>query len=183
MSAPVLATASRELVVRIEALTGDERQILDALLGRLEVGRDLYGPWDIRDGRDYPAEAFEELIDGLHYCAAELVRRRRLATARRRRIYVCHPYANDPEGNVARVRVIARALVAEGALPIAPHLYLPAFLEEATERDLALSLCLELVELCDELRVFGSVLTPGMRRELARARELGVPVRFVEVAS
>lgn len=177
------AATTRALADRVASLGCDERQILESLLGRLEVGRDTYGPWNVRDGRDYPAEAFEEIIDGLHYCAAELVRRRHLATGRRRRIYVCHPYANDPAGNAVLVRGICRALVAEGRLPIAPHLYLPAFLDEATERELALELCLELVDLCDEVRAYGAVITPGMGREIAYARQRGIPVRFMEVAS
>lgn len=163
---------------RIEALATDERLILESLLARLELGRHQYGPWVVDDGRAYPAEAYEEVIDGLHYCAAEIVRRHRLATARRRRVYVCHPYAGDPVGNAARVRVICRRLVAEGVLPIATHLYLPAFLDEATERELALELCLELVDLSDEVRVYGGRITSGMARELERAHERGIPVVF-----
>jgi hypothetical protein len=166
------------LAARIEGLGGDERLILDMLLARLEFGRHQYGPWIVDDGRDYPAEAYEEVLDGMHYCAAEIVRRRRLAESRRRRIYVCHPYANDPPRNVERVRGICRQLVAEGYLPIAPHLYLPAFIDEATERELALSLCLELVDLCDEVRVFGTNLTIGMGREIQYAKQRGIPVQY-----
>ena len=74
---------ARRLVERMRAggvLTGlppDERQICDALLGRLAQGRRQYGPWRLDDGRDYPSEAYAEVLDGLHYTAAELVRRRR----------------------------------------------------------------------------------------------------------
>ncbi len=114
----------------------------------------------------------------MNYCAAEIVRRRRLAESRRRRIYVCHPYANDPPRNVERVRGICRQLVAVGYLPIAPHLYLPAFIDEATERELALSLCLELVDLSDELRVFGTDLTIGMGREIQHAKQRGIPIQY-----
>ena len=85
--------------------------------------------------------------------------------------------------NARKVRVICRSLVESGDLPIAPHLYLPAFLDEKTERDLALVLCLEIIAVCDELRVYGGTVTAGMRREIDRAEALGIPVRFVEVAS
>lgn len=173
----------RGIAERFAGLALDEQRILESLLARLEAGRDTYGPWNVRDGRDYPAEAYEEIIDGLHYCAAELVRRRHLAQGRRRRVYVCHPFANDPAANCVRVRAICRGLVVAGALPIAPHLYLPAFLDEASEREIALALCLELVDVCDEVRVYGAVITPGMSREIAHARQRGVPVRFVEAVS
>ena len=92
---------------RVVSLVEDERPIVEALLDRIEGGRDEYGPWKVDDGRDYRSEAFAEVIDGLHYCAAELVRLRRprVPRVRRRRIYVCHPYRDAPEANVARAAV------------------------------------------------------------------------------
>ena len=41
-----------EMVRRIEALQQDEREILELLLGRLELGRTQYGPWDVNDGKN-----------------------------------------------------------------------------------------------------------------------------------
>ena len=102
-------TPLRGIAERVGALEADERLILETLLARIEAGRDCYGPWNVRDGRDYPAEAYEEIIDGLHYCAAEIVRRRHLAHGRRRRVYVCHPFANNPAANCVRVRAILSA--------------------------------------------------------------------------
>ncbi|MCA9645682.1 MAG: hypothetical protein KC492_33555 [Myxococcales bacterium] len=58
---------------RVMGLVADERQIADSLLGRLEQGRSVYGPWRVEDGRDYPSEAYEEVLDALHYVAAKLV--------------------------------------------------------------------------------------------------------------
>ncbi len=169
---------------RILGLEDDEYEILNALLERLEVGRRQYGPWHVDDGRDYPTEAFEEVLDGLHYVAAELVRRRRQpkSTKRGRRVYVCHPYSNNPPENCECIRRHCRALAMAGLVPIAPQLYLPEFIDEECERDLALSLCLELVATCDEVRIFGAVISPGMQREIQFAREHGVPVYFAEDA-
>jgi len=65
------------LAERIEALEADERAIVDVLLDRIEQGRKVYGPWRVNDGRDYNAEALEEIIDALHYCAAALLLRKR----------------------------------------------------------------------------------------------------------
>jgi len=179
---------ARRLVERMRAggrlvgLQADERQICDALLGRLEQGRRQYGPWRVDDGRDYPNETYAEVLDGLHYVAAELVRRRRLEAARRRRVYVCHPLASDPAGNIERVRAISQLLIDDGVLPIAPHLYLPQLIEEATGREQALALCLELLATCDEVLVFGDIVTEGMERELREAKRLGIPARFVREA-
>lgn len=62
------------LADRIEALAADERAILEVVLSRMEAGRGDYGPWNVSDGRDYASEALQEVIDALHYSAAQLVR-------------------------------------------------------------------------------------------------------------
>ena len=64
---------TKKLTMRIEALAEDEKAIVEILLDRLEKGRKTYGPWRVNDGRDLNKEAFEEVIDALHYCAARLV--------------------------------------------------------------------------------------------------------------
>jgi DNA polymerase-3 subunit epsilon len=162
---------------RAARLTGDEREIFQVLAERLDKGRQSYGPWHVGDGRDYSAEAFAEVIDALHYAAAALVRRRR-DSRRMPRVYVCHPFADDIPVNTARVRALCHCLVERGVLPIAPHLYLPEFVDEETERERALALCLELVGTCDELCVFGERITDGMAREIRHAKARGIPVRF-----
>lgn len=60
----------------VRSLEGDERAIVETLLERLSMGRERYGPWRVSDGRDYRTDTFEEVLDALHYCAAELVRLR-----------------------------------------------------------------------------------------------------------
>ncbi len=62
-----------QLAKRIAGLEADEREILEAMLDRLEKGRQTYGPWLVNDGRNYRSEAFSEVIDALHYCAAGLL--------------------------------------------------------------------------------------------------------------
>jgi len=171
------------LLARVQSLEADERAIVETIVARIEAGRREYGPWRTGDGRDYPAEALAEVIDALNYCGAELVRLRRagrLGGMRTRRVYVCHPFADDPEGNVQRVREICRALADSGFLPIAPQVYLPQFIDEDSERAQALSLCLELVGACDEVRAYGDRISAGMRREIEYAEARGIPVRFVE---
>lgn len=93
-----------------------------------------------------------------------------------KRVYVAHPFSGDTARNVERVRGICRRLAVEGHAPVAPHLYLPAFVDERSERDLALRICEALVAACDELRVYGDEVTPGMDREIMLARALSIPV-------
>jgi DNA polymerase III subunit epsilon len=101
-------------------------------------------------------------------------------TDRPHRVYVCHPFRDAPDENERRVRVLCRRLVEEGFLPVAPQLYLPRFVDEATERDRAIRLCLAMLDICDEVRVYGTVISEGMRLELERASEREMPVRYEE---
>jgi hypothetical protein len=91
------------------------------------------------------------------------------------RVYICHPFSSNPRKNRSVVARLARRLALLDYLPIAPQICLPAFIDEATERDLALNLCLAMVALADQVRVYGEP-TAGMRLEIAEARRLGIPV-------
>ena len=96
-------------------------------------------------------------------------------------VYVCHRFTGDPAGNVERVRRIAEALKHE-CVPLVPHLLLPAYVDELTERSLALTHCSRLVAAADEVRVFGEP-TAGMAIEITEARRLGIPVVFADASS
>ena len=52
-------------------------------------------------------------------------------------VYVCSPYAGDVRNNTENARRYCRFAVDAGAIPLAPHLLLPQFLSEETERELA----------------------------------------------
>ena len=62
------------LLLQLENLKGDERAIVETLLSRITQGRQVYGPWSVNDERNNPREALLEVIDALHYVAAELIR-------------------------------------------------------------------------------------------------------------
>ena len=97
----------------------------------------------------------------------------------RRLVYVCHPYSADVTGNTMAVRAICHELADEGVLPIAPQVYLPQFVDEQTERDETIAMCVQLVGLCDEIRVYGEQISAGMFREIDHAARVGVPVRWM----
>jgi hypothetical protein len=68
-------TDIHKLMEQIEKLEGDEIAIVEKLVNRIQQGRAVYGPWRVADDvRKYPREALDEVLDVLHYCAAELVR-------------------------------------------------------------------------------------------------------------
>ena len=95
-------------------------------------------------------------------------------------VYICSPYSGDVTGNIEKACKYSRFAVNEGFVPIAPHLYLPLFISEETERDLAMSVGLRLMDKCSELWVCGDRISDGMQREMAYAADSGLPIRHVK---
>ena len=87
-------------------------------------------------------------------------------------VYICSPYRNNPRVNVMRARIYCKFAVVRGKIPLAPHLYFPQFVSEATERDKAMQMNFELLKLCAELWVFGDEITEGMAAEIGRAKKV-----------
>lgn len=92
-------------------------------------------------------------------------------------VYICSPYLGNPRVNVMRARGYCKFAVGKGKIPIAPHLYFPQFMPEATERDAAMRMNFKLMEICGDLWVFGSDISEGMAAEIAEAKRQGKIVR------
>lgn len=92
-------------------------------------------------------------------------------------VYVASPYAGDTETNTRKAIRYCRFAVDSGAIPIAPHLYLPQFMSEVTEREEAMRINKVLLSKCRELWVFGSTITEGMKAEIRCAKWRQMPIR------
>ena len=97
-------------------------------------------------------------------------------------IFICSPYAGDTAHNIRKAKEYCRFAVDEGYMPIAPHLLYPQILDDANpeERTLGMKMGLALLDLCDEIWVFGEP-SPGMAVEVAFARERRIPIKYFPV--
>lgn len=93
-------------------------------------------------------------------------------------VYVASPFAGDVERNVMNARRYCRFVAESGAIPLAPHLLLPQFMSEMTERDAAMLMNRVFLSRCDQLWMFGDTITDGMAWEWVRARQLEMPIRY-----
>ena len=95
-------------------------------------------------------------------------------------VYICSPLSGDVERNQANARHYCRFAVERGTIPLAPHLYFPQFVDDAStfERELALFMDIVLLSKCAELWVFGDTISKGMSMEIARAKRKGQPIRW-----
>jgi len=94
-------------------------------------------------------------------------------------VYICSPLAGDIPGNIQKARGFSRFALDRGAIPIAPHLLFPQFMDDnaESERALALKMGLVLLDKCSELWYFGNTISPGMKAEISKALHRGMHVR------
>lgn len=129
-----------------------------------------------------PRRNAEGYSDPTAYAALTAVSReeQRKANPRRPIVYICSPFAGDVMLNIENARKYCKFAVDKGMVPFASHLLYPQFLDDGDEDQRKLGLLFGIIWLskCDELWCFGNRVSEGMKRELAKARAKGIPIRF-----
>lgn len=127
----------------------------------------------------YNAEGYP---DPTAYTALSAIERKEKRSAKpagyRPLIYVCSPFSGDIPGNTKKAIRYSRFAVDNGAIPIAPHLLFQLFMNEETERDLAMFMGMVLLSKCEELWVFGDTVSKGMRAEIDKAERKKMTMRY-----
>ena len=86
-----------------------------------------------------------------------------------KRVFISHPFSSDPEGNRVRVDIICHDLVKQGILPISP-LHLFSFMEDDLQREEILHVCFRLIDICDEVWIYGDSEGCEKERDYALSR-------------
>jgi len=97
-------------------------------------------------------------------------------------VFICSPYAGCIKGNVQNARQYSRFAYLSGYMPITPHLMYPQFLndKQTNERLDGMDMGLRLLDLCEELWVFGDRYSTGMQREIAHAISRFMTIRYFD---
>ena len=96
-----------------------------------------------------------------------------------KRVFISHPYKDDPKGNKKRVDTICRELAEkDDILPISP-LHLFSFMEDDLQREEILQVCYSLIDICDEVWIYGD--SEGCKREAEYAQRAGKVVMFEKI--
>lgn len=95
-------------------------------------------------------------------------------------VYICSAFSGDVDGNTVKARRYSRFAVDSGAIPLAPHLLLPQFMEEKTERELAMFMDMVFLGRCEELWVFGAEVrvSAGMSEEIKKAKHKNMKICY-----
>ncbi|MEA4940898.1 MAG: DUF4406 domain-containing protein [Christensenella sp.] len=97
-------------------------------------------------------------------------------------IFVCSPFAGCVQENVQNARRYSRFAYISGYMPITPHLMYPRFLDDKQykERLDGIDMGLRLLDLCEEIWVFGDHYSSGMQREISHALGKHMTIRFFD---
>lgn len=92
-------------------------------------------------------------------------------------IFVCSPFQNQ-HANLTLAKLCCKVVLRSGHVPIAAHLFFPQLLNDSIEeeRRLGIACGIKLLSKCDELWIFGEVVTDGMREEIKYAMENSIPM-------
>lgn len=88
--------------------------------------------------------------------------------------------SGDVVTNTEAAKRYSRFAVGQDAIPLAPHLLLPLYMKEESERELAMFMDMVLLGRCDELWVFGGEASAGMCAEIAKAKRHGKKIRYFD---
>ena len=106
------------------------------------------------------------------------MKRKQYLIRHRKKVYIASPYAGDVENNVAKAISYCRFAIRKNYMPIASHLLYPQILDDSNpkERELGTMFGMALLEICDEVWVFGR--SPGVNAEIREAEKLGKPIKY-----
>lgn len=108
-------------------------------------------------------------------------RKAKKAESYRPLVYICSPYSqgciND---NIENARRYSRFAVDSHCIPITPHIYFTQFMRDEIpdERKTAMFMNMVLLGRCEELWVFGDVISKGMQVEIRRAKRKYMKIRY-----
>lgn len=96
-------------------------------------------------------------------------------------VYVCSPFRGEVDRNIKKARKYCRFALNNNAIPMAPHLLYPQFMDDNNpeERYLAThTINYVLLGKCSEVWVFGENISEGMAREITLAEKRRMKIRY-----
>ena len=92
------------------------------------------------------------------------------------RVFLSHPYKSNPKLNKEKADMIAKYMARKGITPISP-LHLFSFYDDDANRAEVMSVCEDLIDICQEVWVYGD--SKGCMEELNYAVKQDIPVKIM----
>lgn len=96
-------------------------------------------------------------------------------------VYICSPYEGYVFQNIMNAKDYSRFALEKNAIPLTPHLLYPQFMDDcdpAERRFVLRKIKYVLIGKCDELWVFGGVISSGMDYEISIAKKRKMKIRY-----
>ena len=79
-------------------------------------------------------------------------------------------------------RKYAKYIIEQGHIPFAPHLLFTQFLNDAKpeERKLGRNMGLKFMDFCDELWIFGEIISEGMKADIESFKKMNKPIQYIQ---
>ena len=106
-----------------------------------------------------------------------------------KKIFICSPLrASTSKGikiNQLKAQKYAKEVYSKGCLPIFTHIYLDLFAPELkddnpVQRKKIINLGFELLKDCNEMWIFGNIISKGMKQEIEFCKKNNIKMKFVE---
>ena len=98
-----------------------------------------------------------------------------------KKVYICAPLGGNVEENIEKAKEYAKYALMCGAVPVVPHFYALCLNDNIPEeRILGMEAGMSLLWFCDELWVFGDVISDGMKREIHFCNSLNIKIRYIK---
>ena len=100
-----------------------------------------------------------------------------------KKVYICPPLAGDVQQNLERVKQYTEFALRSGTAPVVPHFYALCLDDnDLKEREIGIAAGLSLIWFCDEMWIFGSQITEGMKTEIQFCKNLNIRMRHISEA-
>jgi hypothetical protein len=97
-----------------------------------------------------------------------------------KRVYICSPLSGNIDANLKQAKRYMLYALRCGTAPVVPHFYALALDDrKQADRQLGRNAGLSLLWMCDELWVFGDVVSEGMQVEINFCQTMRIKIRTI----
>lgn len=100
-----------------------------------------------------------------------------------KKVYICSPLGGNVKENIEQAKQYAKYALMCGMAPVVPHFYALCLDDnKPDERAIGMAAGMALLWFCDELWVFGDMITEGMQHEFNFCMNLNIKIRYIKEA-
>ena len=99
----------------------------------------------------------------------------------KKKVYICAPLGGKVKENFINAVVYTEFALRSGVAPVTPHFYAMCLNDsKKEEREIGRSAGMSLLWFCDEMWIFGDVISEGMKAEINFCKNLNVKMRKIK---